>query len=99
MSVTISFKCLRNWPEKRKFMLFYANFGACVCREWMSELIYQQSFTVRLLEAGQFEKKEPIKTRGPRLLVSNFVVDLLSVCFNVIGQFTKKAILCSQLTF
>ena len=34
------------------------------------------------------------------LLVSNFVVELLSACFNTIGQFTKKvAILCSQLTF
>ena len=46
-------------------------------------------------------KKTFLVSREVRtLLVSNFVVELLSVCFNAIGQFTKKvAIFCSQLTF
>ena len=46
---------------------------------------------------ASLKKNIPIKTMVRILLVSNFVVELLSVCFNAIDQFTKKvAILCFQ---
>ena len=62
--------------------------------------VVRKQITVWLLKAGQFGENFLGFLRGLRLLVSNFIGELLSVCFNAIGRSTKKvAIFCSQLTF